>query len=81
MREYHIDTHKCLFQFVPECDKMFGASLSIRKDQNVRPLILIGQDESTYHQFIFAKKQWKGPLGQHQLLPKSEGEILMVSGM
>ena len=81
MHEYHIDTHKCLFQFVPDCDKIFGASLSIRKDQNVRPLILIGQDESTYHRFIFAKKQWKGPLGQHQLLPKSEGEILMVSGM
>ena len=42
--------------------------------------MLIGQDESTYHQYIFSKKHWKGPTGLNFILPKGEGEILMVSG-
>ena len=41
---------------------------------------MVGQDESTFHQYTFAKKQWKGPRGQVLLLPKSTGEIHMVSG-
>jgi hypothetical protein len=41
---------------------------------------MVGQDESTFHQFIFSKKQWKGPNGKEFLMPKSEGEIYMASG-
>ena len=41
---------------------------------------MVGQDESTFHQFIFSKKQWKGPNGKAFLMPKSEGEIYMASG-
>jgi hypothetical protein len=37
--------------------------------------MLVGQDETTFHQFIFPKKQWKGPNGKAFLMPKSEGEI------
>jgi hypothetical protein len=36
---------------------------------------MVGQDKSTFHQFIFSKKQWKGPNGKESLMPKSEGEI------
>jgi hypothetical protein len=46
----------------------------------VRPVLLVGQDESTFHQFIFSKKQWKGPNGKEFLMPKSEGKIYMASG-
>ena len=42
--------------------------------------MIIGQDESTYHQFTFSKKQWKGPQGHPMMQPKGEGEMLMVSG-
>ena len=42
--------------------------------------MLIGQDESTYHQFVFSSKQWKGPSGRNFILPKGDGEILMISG-
>jgi hypothetical protein len=41
---------------------------------------MVGQDESALHQFIFSKKQWKGPKGKEFLMPKSEGEIYMASG-
>lgn len=79
-REYHVDTHSALEEFIPEEYKKFGGGLSVRLKENERPVIIIGQDESTYHQYTFAKKQWKGPQGQVLLLPKSSGDIYMVSG-
>ena len=42
--------------------------------------MLVGQDESTYHQYVFSSKHWKGPTGLNFILPKSSGEILMISG-
>ena len=43
-------------------------------------LMMIGQDKSTYHPFIFSKKHWKGPACHTFIVPKSVGEILMISG-
>jgi hypothetical protein len=40
---------------------------------------MVGQDESTFHQFIFSKKQWKGPNGKEFLMRRSEGDIYMAS--
>ena len=57
-----------------------GGSLGVRRPVNNRPLLLIGQDESSYHQFVFSKKQWKGPGGHNFILPKGLGETLMISG-
>jgi hypothetical protein len=77
LREYHFDTHK------PGGDlnnKQFGGDLSVRLRAGECPVLLVGQDESTFHQFIFSKKQCKGPNGKSFLMPKSEGEIYMASG-
>ena len=41
--------------------------------------MLIGQDESTYHQYTFSKRYWKNCTGRNFITPKSEGEMLMVS--
>ena len=79
MREYHIDTHKALFAFVSDSTSHFGGNLSVRIDGR-RPVLLVGQDESTFHQYTFSKKSWKGPNGSNFLIPKSEGDIYMVSG-
>ena len=76
MREYHVDTDRVLINYITDNAKRMGGSLSIRN----RPLILVGQDKSTYHQFLFTKKQWKGIEGHHFLLPKSTGKMLMLSG-
>ncbi len=80
MREYHVDTHKAFCDFVSDNNKKFGGNLSVRLPAGVHPVLMIGQDESTFHQNIFSKKQWKGPNGKAFLMPKSEGEIYMTSG-
>jgi hypothetical protein len=61
-------------------NKKYGGDLSIRLPVGVRPVLMVGQYESTFHQFIFSKKQWEGPNGKQFLMPKSEGEIYMASG-
>ena len=45
-----------------------------------RPVLIVGQDKSTFHQCTFSKKSWKGPNGSSFLSPKSDGDIYMVSG-
>ena len=74
--EYHMDTYLCL-QY--EDHRPFEYKISVRKPDNVKPLIIFGQDESTYHQFIFSKKIWKSNTGASYIQPKGMGEILMIS--
>ena len=54
--------------------------LSIRHNETCRPLMMIGQDESTFRQYIFSPKTWRGQAGFNQILPKSIDEIAMTSG-
>ena len=79
MREYHIDTHNYLQQFLSTpLEKTFGGRKSVR--HTGKPLMIVGQDESTYHQYVFSKKNWKTPTGRSQLVPKGVGEMYMCSG-
>jgi hypothetical protein len=78
MREYHVDTHPSYLNYIHPHNASLGGNLSVR-NSNTRPLIVIGQDESAFSQYMFSSKSWKGPEGQSQLLPKSEGETIMVS--
>lgn len=80
MREYHVDSHKSLRKFVTEVNQKYGGELSVRRDKNKKTIMLIGQDESTFQQYMFSKYMWKLRDGTHTLIPKSEGEIYMVSG-
>ena len=79
-REYHIDCHDSLLRYVDENKKQYGGNLSVRRDGNKRPIMMIGQDESTYHQYIFSNRYWKGPNGSNFIVPKSSGDIVMISG-
>jgi len=79
MREYHVDTSEELTNYISESTIKFGETLSVRINGR-RPVLIIGQDESTFHQYTFSKKSWKGPNGSSFLSPKSDGEIYMVSG-
>ena len=54
-REYHIDMHYSLENYVSVKNQKYGGNLSVRFPTGARPLLLIGQDESTYHQYIFSK--------------------------
>lgn len=55
-REYHVDTHPCLFQYVKNKDMGGDLSVQLKKGKGKRPLILIDQDESVFKQYSFTKK-------------------------
>jgi hypothetical protein len=42
-------------------------------------LMIIGQDESVFAQYLLGSKTWIGPTGQRPLLPKTEGDGYMLS--
>jgi hypothetical protein len=80
MRECHVNCHDALSTFIDPKTVIFGGNLSVRFPEGMRPLIIVGQDEMTTHQFLFAAKSWKGAQqGQSVILPKGEGEGTMVS--
>ena len=55
--------------------------ICVRLGLDEQPIIMLGQDEGTFHQFVFSKKNWKGSTGKSILLPKSRGESVMISGI
>jgi hypothetical protein len=55
------------------------ATKSIRVSMQAKPIMIIGQDESVFAQYLLGSKTWVGPKGQRPLLPKSEGEGYMLS--
>jgi hypothetical protein len=55
------------------------ATTSIRVSSKAKPIMIIGQDESVFAQYLLGSKTWVGPKGQRPLLPKSEGDGYMLS--
>ena len=70
-REYHMDSHIDFLRMEKK--------LSVRHDDQCKPLIIIGQDESVFKQHLYGRKCWHGPNGEQPLLPKSDGYSQMVS--
>ena len=62
-----------------QCLERKEATTSIRVSLQTRPLMIIGQDESVFAQYLLGSKTWVGPKGQRPLLPKSEGDGYMLS--
>jgi hypothetical protein len=52
---------------------------SIRVSSMARPIMIVGQDESVFAQYLLGAKTWVEPKGQRPLLPKSEGDGYMLS--
>ena len=79
MVEYHVDT---LDDFQIRMNKTkYGGNLSIRKDPNDKPLIIFGHDECIFKQYLLTKKSWFGPDGELALVPKDEGQGVMISAL
>jgi hypothetical protein len=55
------------------------ATTSIRGARGARPIMIIGQDESVFAQYLLGSNTWIGPKGQRPLLPKTEGDGYMLS--
>ena len=79
-RKYHEHTHRKLEEYVEPCNIEYGGNLSVRIPKDTKPMMLVGQDEITYHQHIFSEKGWKGSAGHNFILPKGVGEVLLISG-
>ena len=80
-REYHVDVHKSFINYIlPEIGKVYGGNRSINFPKGSKPLLILGQDESTFYQFSFGSRCWTGPNGERKLRPKSNGYAIMVSG-
>jgi hypothetical protein len=78
MVEFHVDDLK-LFQQEMNEKNGFGGRLSVRFPNHLKPLIIIGHDECIFKQYSLSKKYWVAPDGQRVLVPKDEGQGVMVS--
>ena len=47
--------------------------------ENIKPLMIVGQDECIFYHYILSLKGWIGPNGERSLDPKTVGEGLMIS--
>ena len=57
----------------------FGGRLSVRKEQELKPLFIFGHDECIFKQFTLTKKAWVGPNGETAVVLKDEGMGVMIS--
>lgn len=51
----------------------------IQAPPGAKPIMINGQDESRFAQYLMGSKMWVGPKGIRPLLPKSEGDGYMAA--
>ena len=79
MVEFHVDNQDFLHDVANEMGYgAMGGNLSVRKPSN-KPLMILGQDNSIFNQYLLGNRQWVGPDAQRALLPKTDGLSLMLS--
>ena len=77
MIELHVDDHE---EFQVACRSVpFGGNVSVRKPVGQRKLMMFGQDEVIFRQFLMWMYSWTLPDGTKQLVPKDDGMGLMLS--
>ncbi len=82
MVEFHVDDYKFLHSVADEMGFCaFGGNLSVRKQPGTEPLMIFGQDESVFNQFLLKARQWVSPDGRRALLPKTDGLSVMLSAL
>ena len=79
LSNYHVDDCD-LFQERMARESIFGGRRSVRFIEEEPCTIILGHDEMVIKQFLLTGKGWFGPNGELPLLPKDEGEGVMVSG-
>ena len=77
MVEHHVDDHPSFHERMNQIP--FGGKLSVRLNDGERPLIIFGQDESIFKQYLMKSKAWTCPDGETQMVPKDEGAGIMIS--
>ncbi len=77
MVELHVDTCNILEERANNETKYRG-KLSVRKAQDEKPLIMFGHDECIFKQYTMTNKSWKAPNGAVVLIPKDDGQGIMI---
>jgi hypothetical protein len=81
MVEFHVDDHDFLHDIAKEMgySSMEMNLSAVRKPESSKPLMIFGQDESVFNQYLLGNREWVGPERQRALLPKTDGLSLMMS--
>ena len=78
--EFHVDSAELFHQRMNNNSHFpFGGNLSVRMPPGTKLLIIFGQDECIFKQYIFRRMHWVGCNGEVPLVPKDEGARLMIS--
>jgi hypothetical protein len=78
MVEYHVDSCTELQERM-NSETKFGENLSMRMNKEEKPLIMFGHNEAIFKQYLLTKKSWYGPDGISVLVPKGDGQGVMIS--
>ena len=68
MVEFHVDYCHGITGLKDEAPHM-----SVRAPPGSKPLMILGQDECVFTQFLLGQRTWVGPKGERPLLPKTDG--------
>jgi hypothetical protein len=78
MLEFHVDDHNKLSELAN--DKYnFGGCVSVRCKAGRKELIIFGQDESVFNQYMFPSRQWVSNTGERAIMPKTAGLGEMIT--
>jgi len=77
MFQFHVDDHEELQALANKKYGEFGGN--VHYTWKGKPVIIFGQDESTFNQYAFGNKLWVGSNGERAFLPKHNGMGLMIS--
>ena len=66
--ELHVDDSTIFCDRMKDC--FGGGNLSVRKQLNMKLVIMFEQDESIFKPFAMASKAWMSPTGERPLVPK-----------
>ena len=78
--EYHVDDHPTFLELGAAAHR-FGGLLSVRMPPNVLPIMLFGQDEAIFKQYLSHWKAWTAPGGLKAISPKDDGLAVMISAI
>ena len=84
MIEGHVNDSKYVQEIAAQTHPFGGVLSHFRPcdpttNQPLKPLMIVGQDESAFSQFCVVPKQWVGTTGAGAIRPKSNGATIMVS--
>jgi hypothetical protein len=79
MVEYHVDSAKTWDEKLTK-ETRFGGYLSVRRVEQINdlPLVIFGHDECIFKQYHMTNKSWAAPDGERVLVPKDDGQGLMI---